>query len=180
MLDSNMLRTFGSHRPTLHPSSFVHDGAELIGKVFVEREASVWPGCVLRGDIDRIVVGARANVQDLTVIHTRDGRPTIIGRGVTVGHRAILHGCRVGAQTLVGMGAIIMEADIGARCLIGAGALIPAGVKIPPGVLVLGAPGKVVRKLRADELRMLAESERDYVARAKAHAKSSRPVFLGR
>ncbi len=172
-----MLRTFASAAPKLHASAFVHDSAELIGKVFLEREASVWPGCVLRGDIDRIVVGARANVQDLTVIHTRDGHPTIIGPGVTVGHRVILHGCSIGARALIGMGAIIMEAEIGARCLIGAGALIPAGMKIPPGVLVLGAPGKVVRKLRADELRMLAESERDYVARAKAHAAQSRPVF---
>lgn len=172
-----MLRTFASFAPKLHASAFVHDSAELIGKVTLEREASVWPGCVLRGDIDRIVVGARANVQDLTVIHTRDGHPTIIGPGVTVGHRVILHGCRIGARALIGMGAIIMEAEIGARCLIGAGALIPAGMKIPPGVLVLGAPGKVVRKLRPDELRMLAESERDYVARAKRHAAESRPVF---
>ncbi|NNN06124.1 MAG: gamma carbonic anhydrase family protein [Elusimicrobia bacterium] len=172
-----MIRTFASAAPKLHASAFVHDSAELIGKVTLEREASVWPGCVLRGDIDRIVVGARANIQDLTVIHTRDGHPTIIGPGVTVGHRVILHGCRIGARALIGMGAIIMEAEIGARCLIGAGALIPAGMKIPPGVLVLGAPGKVVRKLRADELRMLAESERDYVARAKRHAAQSRPVF---
>jgi carbonic anhydrase/acetyltransferase-like protein (isoleucine patch superfamily) len=175
-----MLRTFGSAAPKLHATAFVHDSAEVIGRVVVEREASVWPGCVLRGDIDRIVVGARANVQDLTVIHTRDGHPTIIGPGVTVGHGVILHGCRVGAQSLIGMGAIVMEAVIGARTLIGAGALIPAGMKIPSGVLVLGAPGKVVRKLRPDELRMLASSERDYVLRAKRHAADSRPVFGGR
>jgi carbonic anhydrase/acetyltransferase-like protein (isoleucine patch superfamily) len=172
-----MLRTFGSAAPKLHASAFVHDSAELIGKVVLEREASVWPGCVLRGDIDRIVVGARANVQDLTVIHTREGHPTIIGKGVTVGHRVILHGCRIGAQALIGMGAILMECEIGARTLIGAGALIPAGVKIPAGVLVLGSPGKVVRKLRPEELRMLASSERDYVARAQRHAVDSRPVF---
>jgi carbonic anhydrase/acetyltransferase-like protein (isoleucine patch superfamily) len=172
-----MLRTFGSAAPKLHASAFVHDSAELIGRVVVEREASIWPGCVLRGDIDRIVIGARANVQDLTVIHTRDGHPTVVGKGVTVGHRVILHGCRIGAQALIGMGAILMECEVGARTLIGAGALIPAGMKIPSGVLVLGSPGKVVRKLRPDELRMLAESERDYVARARRHAADSRPVF---
>jgi carbonic anhydrase/acetyltransferase-like protein (isoleucine patch superfamily) len=172
-----MLRSFSGSVPKVHASAFVHDSAELIGRVVVGRDASVWPGCVLRGDIDRIVVGERANVQDLTVIHTREGRPTVIGRGVTVGHRVILHGCRIGERALIGMGAIVMEATIGARTLIGAGALIPAGMKIPPGVLVLGAPGKVVRRLRPDELRMLVDSERDYVARGKSHASGSRPVF---
>jgi len=172
-----MLRSFSGAVPKIDPSAFVHDSAELIGRVVVGRSASVWPGCVLRGDIDRIVVGERANVQDLTVIHTRHGQPTIIGRGVTVGHRVILHGCRIGAQALIGMGAIVMEATIGARALIGAGALIPAGMKVPPGTLVLGSPGRVARRLRPDELRMLAASEREYVARALMHARGSRPVF---
>ncbi|MDE2490413.1 MAG: gamma carbonic anhydrase family protein [Elusimicrobia bacterium] len=172
-----MLRTIEGVSPKVHPKAFVHDSAELIGRVELAAGASVWPGCVLRGDIDRIVVGPNSNVQDLTVIHTREGRPTILGRGVTVGHRVILHGCRVGDRALVGMGAIVMEAEIGARALIGAGALIPAGMRVPPGVLVLGSPGRVVRKLKPDELRMLAESERDYVARARLHAATSRVVF---
>lgn len=172
-----MIRSIRGHEPRLHPTAFVHDSAELIGKVVLGPGASVFPGCVLRGDIDRIVVGARSNVQDLTVIHTRMGRPTLIGKGVTVGHRAILHGCRVGDRALIGMGAIVMEAVVGARVLVGAGALIPAGARIPPGVLVLGSPGKVVRKLRPDELRMLAESERSYVALARAHRESSRVLF---
>lgn len=163
--------------PRVHPTAFVHDSAELIGKVSLGPGSSVFPGCVLRGDIDRIVVGARSNVQDLTVIHTRDGRPTLIGSGVTVGHRAILHGCRIGDRALIGMGAIVMEATVGARTLIGAGALIPAGARIPPGVLVLGSPGKVVRRLRPEELRMLAASERSYVALARAHRETSRVLF---
>lgn len=174
-----MIRSFSGKAPRVHPKAFVHDSAEVIGKVTLAEDASVFPGCVLRGDIDEIKVGARSNIQDLTVIHTRHGSPTIIGKGVTVGHRAVLHGCRLGDQVLVGMGAIIMEATVGARTLIGAGALIPAGARIPSGVLVLGAPGKVVRKLRPDELKMLGDSERQYVALAKRHKASSRVVFGG-
>jgi len=172
-----MIRSFSGRAPKIHPKAFVHDSAEVIGKVSLGEDASVFPGCVLRGDIDEIKVGARSNIQDLTVIHTRNGSPTIIGRGVTVGHRAVLHGCRLGDQVLVGMGAIIMEATVGARTLIGAGALIPAGAKIPSGVLVLGSPGKVVRKLRPEELRMLGESERMYVALSRRHKAASRVVF---
>ena len=172
-----MVRKFEKRSPRIHPKAFVHDSAEVIGKVTLAEDASVFPGCVLRGDIDEIKIGARSNIQDLTVIHTRNGHPTIIGRGVTVGHRAVLHGCRLGDQVLVGMGAIIMEAVVGARTLIGAGALIPAGAKIPSGVLVLGSPGKVVRKLRPAELRMLGQSERMYVALARRHKAASRVVF---
>ncbi|MDE2510548.1 MAG: gamma carbonic anhydrase family protein, partial [Elusimicrobia bacterium] len=166
-----MIRSFEGARPQLHPTAFVHDSAELIGRVTLAEGSSVWPGCVLRGDIDRIVIGAGSNVQDLTVIHTRDGHPTIVGKGVTVGHRAILHGTRVGDRCLIGMGAILMESVIGAECLIGAGALVTAGMKIPPRSLVLGAPAKVVRRLKPVEIRMLAASERSYRALAKAHAR---------
>lgn len=174
-----MIRSIRGFAPKIHPAAFVHDSAEVIGRVSLGPGASVFPGCVLRGDIDRIVIGARSNVQDLTVIHTREGHPTVVGKGVTVGHRAILHGCRVGERVLIGMGAIIMEASIGARTLIGAGALIPAGARIPAGVLVLGSPGKVVRKLRSEELRMLADSERSYVALARLHRETSRVLFGG-
>jgi carbonic anhydrase/acetyltransferase-like protein (isoleucine patch superfamily) len=174
-----MIRTFQKRSPRIHPKAFVHDSAEIIGKVTLAEDASVFPGCVLRGDIDEIRIGARSNIQDLTVIHTRNGKPTIVGRGVTVGHRAILHGCRLGDHVLVGMGAIIMEATVGSRTLIGAGAVILAGAKIPSGVLVLGSPGKVVRKLRPEELRMLGESERMYVALSRKHKAASRVVFGG-
>jgi carbonic anhydrase/acetyltransferase-like protein (isoleucine patch superfamily) len=174
-----MIRSFDKRAPRIHPSAYVHDSAELIGKVTLAADSSVFPGCVLRGDIDEIKIGARTNIQDLTVIHTRVGQPTILGRGVTVGHRAVLHGCRIGDRVLIGMGAIIMEATIGARALIGAGALIPAGAKIPAGVLVLGSPGKVVRRLRPAELRMLGDSERMYVTLARRHKTSSRVVFGG-
>lgn len=172
-----MIRSFDGVRPKLHPTAFIHDAAELIGRVTIGEGASVWPGCVLRGDISAITIGAGSNVQDLTVIHTREGHPTVVGKGVTVGHRVTLHGCRVGDRTLVGMGAIIMESTIGPRCLIGAGALITAGMKIPAESLVLGAPAKVVRKLRPEELKMLAASERSYRALARRHAQTERVVF---
>jgi carbonic anhydrase/acetyltransferase-like protein (isoleucine patch superfamily) len=172
-----MIRSFDGARPKLHPTAFVHDSAEVIGRVTLAEGASVWPGCVLRGDIDTITIGAGSNVQDLTVIHTRDGHPTIVGKGVTVGHRAILHGCRIGDRTLIGMGAIIMEASIGPRCVIGAGALITAGMKIPAESLVLGAPAKVKRRLTPAEVRGLAASERMYRRLAKRHAATERVVF---
>jgi len=174
-----MIRSFSGRVPKIHPKAFVHDSAEVIGKVTLGAEASVFPGCVLRGDIDEIKIGARTNIQDLVVIHTRDGQPAILGKGVTVGHRAVLHGCRIGDRVLVGMGAVVMEATIGARTLIGAGALVPAGAKIPSGVLVLGSPAKVVRKLRPEELKMLVSSEKMYVALARAHKTSSNVVFGG-
>jgi carbonic anhydrase/acetyltransferase-like protein (isoleucine patch superfamily) len=172
-----MIRSISGASPKVHPRAFVHDSAEVIGKVALGAESSVFPGCVLRGDIDRIVIGARTNIQDLTVIHTRDGHPTIVGRGVTVGHRAILHGCRVGDQALIGMGAIVMEARVGARCLVAAGAVVLAGAKFPAGRLIVGTPARAVRRLRPDELRMLADSERSYVALARRHATASRVLF---
>ena len=172
-----MIRSFEGSRPQLHKTAFIHDSAELIGRVSLSEGVSVWPGCVLRGDVDAIKIGAGSNVQDLTVIHTREGHPTVVGRGVTVGHRAILHGCRIGDGTLIGMGAIIMEAVVGARCLIGAGALIPAGRRIPAGSLVLCSPAKVIRALDAAELRMLVASQRSYRALARRHAATGRVIF---
>lgn len=172
-----MIRSFSGAAPKIHPTAFVHDSAEVIGKVSLGERASVFPGCVLRGDISAIRVGARTNIQDLTVIHTREKHPALIGRGVTVGHRAILHGCRVGDRTLVGMGAIVMEASIGANCLVAAGAVVLAGAKFAAGRLIVGTPARSVRPLRPDELRMLAESERSYVALAARHATASRALF---
>ncbi|MEK9144497.1 MAG: gamma carbonic anhydrase family protein, partial [Elusimicrobiota bacterium] len=121
-----MIRTYGRHSPRIHPSAFVHDSAEVIGKVLLERRSSVWPLCSLRGDVERIVIGERSNVQDLSVIHTRDGCPTLLGKRVTVGHRVVLHGARVGDGCLIGMGAVVMEAILGEYSLVAAGALVLA------------------------------------------------------
>jgi len=171
-----VIRSFRGRAPRIHPGSFVHDSCEIVGRVEVKRGASIWPLCVLRGDVARIVIGERTNVQDLCVIHGREGGfPTILGRGVTVGHRAVLHGARVGDGCLIGMGAVVMEAVIGSRCLVGAGSLVLAGMRIPPGSLAMGSPARVVRRLNRRELDSLRASERRYLNLAKLHRGASRP-----
>jgi len=149
--DERMARYF-AQSPTIHSSAFVAPSASLIGHVTLEEESSVWYQTVLRGDINRIHIGPRSNIQDGSVIHLEDDLPTVVGERVTVGHKAILHACTIADEVLVGMGAIILDgAEIGARSIIGAGAIVTKGKKIPPGSLVLGAPGKVVRTLDQEE-----------------------------
>jgi carbonic anhydrase/acetyltransferase-like protein (isoleucine patch superfamily) len=141
-----------SKRPVIPASAFVAPGATVIGDVTLGEEASIWYGAVLRGDINRIRVGAHSNIQDGSVVHIDSSYDTTVGEWVTVGHRAILHACTVADEVLVGMGSIILDgAEIGARSIIGAGALVTGGKKIPPGSLVLGSPGKVVRELTEEE-----------------------------
>lgn len=172
-----MIRTFEKTSPKIDKTAFVHDSAEIIGDVTLGPRASIWPHAVLRGDVTSIRVGARSNLQDCAVVHGRDGHPAVIGKGVTVGHSAIVHGARVGDYCLVGMGAIVMEAEIGRECLIGAGAMVPAGMKVPPRSLVLGMPAKVVRTLKPDEVAGLHRSEAGYVALADAHRRGSKVRF---
>lgn len=172
-----MLRTFGRHAPRVHPSAFVHDSAELIGRVSLGARASVWPLCSLRGDVDAILVGADTNIQDLTAVHSDHGRPTRIGRGVTVGHSAVIHGAWIADGCLIGMGATVLECSIGRESLVGAGAMVPSGVSIPPRSLVLGLPAKVVRPLTPAELRRLRGSARLYAKLAAEHRRGSRIVF---
>ncbi len=168
-----MIRRFGRKAPRIHPSAFIHESAEIIGAARVGARASIWPGCVLRADVDRIEIGEASNIQDLSVIHCREGRPTVVGKGVTVGHRVVLHGCRVGDGCLIGMGAVVMEAEVGPRCLVGAGALVLAGMKIPPESLVIGSPAKVLRRLRPRELASLRASEKSYLLLAQRHRRSA-------
>jgi carbonic anhydrase/acetyltransferase-like protein (isoleucine patch superfamily) len=172
-----MLRSFGKSVPRAHKSAFVHDSAEVIGKVELAAKSSVWPLCSLRGDIDRIVVGEGTNIQDLTVIHTREGFPTVLGKAVTVGHNVILHGCRIGDGTLVGMGAIVMEAVVGKDCLIAAGALLLAGFRAPDRSVIMGSPAKVVRRITPKELAHVRRGQKQYVKKAVLHRTQSRPLF---
>lgn len=144
---------------------WVAPNASLIGKVRLLEHASVWFGAVLRGDNDWIVVGERSNVQDNSVVHTDPGVPTIIGDGVTVGHRVILHSCSVGDNTLIGMGSTLLTGcRIGRNCLIGANTLIGEGKEIPDNSLVLGAPGRIVKQLSETQLAMLRISAEVYVS----------------
>src|ERR1700678_902160 len=146
------LDTFLRQRPKLGKNVFIAKNATVIGAVTLGAHASVWYGAVLRGDINRIVVGHHSNIQDNAVLHLADDYPCLLGNWVTVGHSAIVHACKIGDETLVGMGAVVLDgAVVGRQCLIGAKALVTQGTKIPAGSLVLGAPAKVVRKLTAQE-----------------------------
>ncbi len=146
------LDKFLRQQPKLGKGVYLASTAVVIGDVTLGAHSSVWYGAVLRGDINRIVVGHHSNIQDNAVLHLADKFPCVLGNWVTVGHGAIVHACKVGDEVLVGMGAVILDgAVIGKQSIIGAKALVTQGTKIPPGSLVLGAPAKVVRKLTKDE-----------------------------
>lgn len=156
--------------PTVHPTAFVAPGAAVLGDVTLEEDASVWYGCVLRGDVAPIRVGARTNLQDLTLVHVDRERPAVIGPDVGVGHRAILHGCEIGEGCLVGMGAIVLsDAVIGAGSVIAAGALVTEGMRVPPGRLVVGVPGRVVREVDADLRARARATVENYLALKEGH-----------
>lgn len=163
-----MIVSFLGKTPQVDPSAYVHTSVQIIGDVTVGPQSSLWPYAVVRGDVHYIRIGARTNVQDVVVIHVTTGRwPTIVGDDVTIGHRAVLHGCRVGDRCLIGIGAIILDgAEIGDDCIIGAGALVTPGTRIPPGHLVLGVPGRIVRPLTEAEKQANLESAAHYVAHA--------------
>jgi Carbonic anhydrases/acetyltransferases, isoleucine patch superfamily len=138
-----------ANRPNLaiHPESFIHPGAYVIGNVTLGPQASVWPTAVLRGDTDAIVIGEGSNVQDGAIIHVEKGLPTIIGKRTAIGHRAVVHGSRIEDDVLIGMGAIVLNgAHIGSGSLIAAGAVVREGMVIPPNSLVVGVPGRIVRE----------------------------------
>lgn len=157
-------------KPRIAPSAFIAPGAVVVGAVTIGENASFWYQCVARGDINRIRIGPRSNIQDGTVIHVSDDFPAIIGEGVSVGHRAIIHACEIGDETLVGMGAIIMDgAVIGPRCIIGAGSLVTKGTSVPEGSLVVGSPARVVRKLSPMEMDQNAALAAKYVEVARRY-----------
>ena len=138
--------------PHIPASAFVAANATLLGDVTLGEESSVWFQCVLRADIHRITIGPRSNIQDGSVVHLADAFGVEVGELVTVGHKAVLHACKLGDEVLVGMGAIILDgAEVGARSIVGAGALVTGGKKYPPGSLILGSPAKAVRALSLDE-----------------------------
>lgn len=151
--------------------------ARVMGRVTLHRDASVWYGAVVRGDNDPIVIGEASNIQDLSVLHTDIGVPLTIGKGVTVGHRVMLHGCTIGDYSLIGIGATVLNgARIGKNCIIGAQALITEGKEIPDNSLVVGAPGKVIRTLDEDTVAMLHASAEHYVENWKKHATQLRRI----
>lgn len=158
-----MTEKFKGTVPELAPDAWVHSSAVVIGRVKLDPLVSVWPGAVLRGDVEPIEVGEASNIQDLAILHPDRDKPVILGKGVTVGHGAVIHGSRIGEHCLIGMGAIVMNSEIGEFSLIGAGALVPPGSVIPAGSMVLGMPGKVVRCLSGEEKAALVKSKETYV-----------------
>jgi carbonic anhydrase/acetyltransferase-like protein (isoleucine patch superfamily) len=148
-----MLRQYRSVIPTVHPSAYVDLSAQVIGDVHIGAESSVWMNAVVRGDVNSIRIGARTNIQDLTMVHVmRDTHPTIIGDDVTVGHSAVVHGATIEDRCLIGMGAILLNGSrIGSGSIVAAGTLVPERTIIPPGSMVMGLPGKVRRALTPEE-----------------------------
>jgi len=156
--------------PLSHDTAFIAPGAVVIGAVELGSESSVWFTSVLRGDINRIFVGAQSNVQDGCVLHVSDAHPCVLGTRVTVGHRAVVHACEVGDEVLVGMGAIILDgAVIGPRSIIAAGALVTKGTVVPEGSLVIGSPARVVRALSKEEREDNAHLAQKYVEVARRY-----------
>jgi len=176
------MNQFFAKTPSIHPTAFVAPTAAIMGHVTLEEESSVWYNTVLRGDINRIHVGPRSNIQDGSVVHLADDYPVIIGELVTIGHKAMIHACTIDNEVLVGMGAIILDGvEIGARSIIGAGALVTGGTKIPPGSLVLGSPGKVVKTLDLDaqaKVRTWAEKYVEVSRYFLEHARKTPPGVL--
>lgn len=165
-----MIILYGNYKPNVHEAVFVAPGAFIIGNVVIEEYSTVWFNAVLRGDEDLIRIGKRTSIQDNTTLHSYIGHPVIIGDEVTVGHNTILHGCKIGKRSIVGMGSTILDgAEIGEECIIGANTLIPPGKKIPPRSLVVGSPGKVVRELNEKDLESIQLSIDAYVQKGKEY-----------
>ena len=162
-----MISSFKTWVPSVKGCCFIASNSTIIGNVTAKKNSSIWYQTVIRADLASIQIGEGTNIQELSSIHVKENCPVIIGDYVTVGHNVILHGCRIGNHTLVGMGSIILdEARIGNYTLVGAGSLITEGKTFPDGCLVLGSPARVVRELTADEKKALSDSAQHYITLA--------------
>ncbi len=162
--------SFGSKKPTIAKDAFVHESANVIGEVHLHDGASVWPGAVVRADDARIDIGKGSAIMDLALIEAPAGRPVVVGEGCIVSHAARLHGCVVMAETLVGIGATVLDgAMVGKGCTIAAGALIPPGLKIPPDSFVIGVPGKVAREATPEEHSFVRDEVRHIAEKVKIY-----------
>lgn len=172
-----MYYELGDQKPELEGTGqFVADNATIIGSVKLMDKASVWFNVVIRGDNELITVGPESNVQDGSVLHTDPGLPLTLGKGVTVGHKVMLHGCEIGDFSLIGINAVVLNgAKIGKHCLIGANTLIPEGMQVPDGSMVVGSPGKIKRELSDNQKKMLEMSAAHYVKNAGNYIDSLKP-----
>ena len=171
-MSSAPLKTFllPDEKPSLADTVFVAPGATVIGAVTLGDESSVWYGAVLRGDINRVIVGAQSNVQDLSVLHVSDDFAAVVGERVTIGHRAIVHACTIGDEVLIGMGAIVLDgAVIAPDSIVGAGSLVTGGQRFPPRSMILGSPAKAVRTLRDEEVASILRASQNYIEYTTEH-----------
>lgn len=165
-----MIRRFGKYEPDIDESCFVADSADIIGKVKLCEDVNVWFGAVVRGDSNNICIGRKTNVQDNCTIHVDQHSPVHIGECVTIGHNAVIHGCEIGNSTLIGMGSIVMNgAVIGSKSIIGAGSIVTENKIIPSGVLCVGAPARIVRKLTDEERLKLGSEAEHYVENSRSY-----------
>ncbi|MGO8887258.1 MAG: gamma carbonic anhydrase family protein [Streptosporangiaceae bacterium] len=170
MTAAGLTGSLGDDAPDVHPEAWIAAGAVVVGRVRLGRAASVWYGCVLRADEDEIDVGPECNIQDLSCLHVDPGQPVILEEQVSLGHRAMVHGARVEAGALIGIGAIVLGgARIGAGSLVAAGAVVLPGAQVPAGVLYAGVPGKIVRELTDADRAAFAQTAQRYVQRAARH-----------
>jgi len=165
-----MILNFEERRPIVSEESFVAENATVIGEVTIGKNSSIWYNVVLRGDIDSISIGNNTNVQDGSIVHCDVGVPTIIGNNITIGHNVVLHACKIGDGSLIGIGAIVLNgAEVGEGTIIGAGAIVTPRTKIPPFTMALGIPARVVRNLTKDEVENLKKHAQDYVELMKRY-----------
>jgi carbonic anhydrase/acetyltransferase-like protein (isoleucine patch superfamily) len=172
-----MIYALGDRAPRCLGEHFIAGSADVIGDVVLGHNVSIWFNAVLRGDNEPITIGDNSNVQDGAVLHTELGSPLVIGAGVTIGHKAVVHGCRIGDDTLVGINAVILnEVRIGRCCLVGANTLIPERKEIPDFSLVMGSPGRVVRTLDEARVQSLRDSAKQYLDNLQRYRRDLRPV----
>lgn len=165
-----MIKGYQGTEPKIDESVFIAESADVVGKVTIEKNANIWYNVVIRADENTVTIGENTNIQDGSVIHICKDHPTVVGKNVTVGHKALIHGCTIGDNTLIGMGSIVLDgAEIGEYTLLGAGSLVPPGKKIPSGVLAFGSPAQVVRELDEKEKENLVNSALKYVETANNH-----------
>lgn len=167
-----MIMDFEGINPKINKNTYISESVDIIGKVEIDENANIWFGTRLRGDMNKIVIGANTNIQENSVVHVDVNSPCIIGKDVTIGHGAIIHGCTISDNVLVGMGSIILNnAQIGKNTIIGAGSLVTQGKSFKDGVLILGNPAKIVRELTDDEIKGIKSSADNYVNLSKRYKK---------
>lgn len=168
-----LIREIKEKKPQIDNSVFIAPGSQIMGEVTIKKNASIWYNAVLRGDIGPITIGEMTNIQENSSLHIDYGYPLILGNKITVGHGAILHGCTINENCLIGMGSTILnDVVIGKNSIVGAGALVTEGTEIPPESLVVGVPGKVIRKLKKEETEKITKSAEEYFQLAQEHKKT--------